>query len=481
MRWRTARRVAVAVFVGLAVPAAVAVPGIAGATGEIYAARDSGAPPVPVASVAAPTHDPGKPTAVVLLGPEGANAADVLAPYEVLASTGAFNLYTVAPQRRAVPLTGGLDLVPDLSLAQLDQRLPAGPEVIVVPQLSQIPAGLPSSVAPVVEWLQRQRPDGGPLLVGVCVGAEVLAKAGLLDGRPATSHWLRLIGLRRDYPQVGWQDGVRYVEDGDVITTAGVLSGVDGALRVVERMLGPTAAARAAQAVHWPAYSPGAAAPIRRARPAPADLVGLLSAGYRWDRPTMGVLLTNGVTETELASAFRPYTELSYLARPLAVTTDGQPVRSQHGLTFAPRATLTTAAPGLDRLLVPGAAAARRAAADGLAVPAGLPRVYLHDRPGFAFDPALSDIARTRDVATARWVAKTLQYPATSPPLTGPAWPWALTLRPILLAALAIVAVLSIQFLRRGRSTPAHAGRGQPREIDDTARQGGHDAPAHRR
>ena len=80
MRWRTARRVAVAVFVGLAVPAAVAVPGIAGATGEIYAARDSGAPPVPVASVAAPTHDPGKPTAVVLLGPEGANAADVLAP-----------------------------------------------------------------------------------------------------------------------------------------------------------------------------------------------------------------------------------------------------------------------------------------------------------------------------------------------------------------------------------------------------------------
>jgi hypothetical protein len=44
-----------------------------------------------------PTHDPAKPTVVTLLGPEGANAADVLAPYEVLAATGAFNLYTVAP------------------------------------------------------------------------------------------------------------------------------------------------------------------------------------------------------------------------------------------------------------------------------------------------------------------------------------------------------------------------------------------------
>ena len=252
--------------------------------------------------------------------------------------------------------------------------------------------------------------------MGVCVGAEVLAEAGLLDGRPATSHWLRMIGLHRDYPQVGWQDGVRYVDDGDLITTAGVLSGIDGALRVIERLVGPATAQRAAQAVHWPAYSPGAAAPIQQSRPAPADVVALLSAGYRWDRPTMGVLLTDGVGETELAAAFRPYTELSYLARPLAVTADGRPIRSRHGLTFAPRAVLSPAVAGLDRLVVPGAAAARGAAADRLSLPQGLPVVYLHQQPGFAFDAALRDIARTRDVATARWVAKTLEYPMTDLP-----------------------------------------------------------------
>jgi hypothetical protein len=265
-----------------------------------------------------------------------------------------------------------------------------------------------------------------------------------------TSHWLGLIGLRRDYPQLDWRDGVSYIDDGDLISTAGVLSGVDGALRVIERMVGPAAAAQAAQAVHWPAYHPGRAVPIRRFRPAPPDLVGLLSAGYRWDRPTMGVLLSDGVGETELAAAFRPYTELSYLARPLAVTTDGQPVRSRHGLTFAPRATLTTAAPGLDRLVVPGADAARRQVADGLSLPEGLAPMYLHDQPGFAFDAALGDIARTRDVATARWVAKTLQYP-TDPRLSGPAWPWTLTLRPILLAAATIAAVLGVRFLGRRR------------------------------
>ena len=451
MRWRTVGRIAATVLVGLVVAGAVGAVGISGARGEVYTPRGPSAPPALVDKAPVPAHDPGKPTVVILLGPEGANAADVLPPYEVLAATGAFNLYTVAPQRQPVPLTGNLDLVPGLSLAQLDQRLPGGPEVIVVPQLTEVAAGVPPSLAPVIAWLQRQRAQGDQLLVSVCVGAQVVAEAGLLEGRPVTSHWLGLIGLRRDYPQLDWQDGVSYVDDGDLISTAGVLSGVNGALRVVERMVGQAAAAQAAQAVHWPAYHPGGPAPIRRSRLAPADVVGLLSAGYRWDRPTMGVLLTDGVGETELASVFRPYTELSYLARPVAVTTDGRPVRSRHGLTFAPRADLATAVPSLDRLVVPGTDAARRAVADGLALPEGLTPFYLHRTPGFAFDAVLGDIARTRDVATARWVAKTLQYPAPNPPLAGPAWPWTLTLRPILLFAGGVAAVLGIRFLGRRR------------------------------
>jgi transcriptional regulator GlxA family with amidase domain len=463
MRWQTVGRVAATMFVGLAVAVAVGAVGIAGATGEIYTARGRGAPPAPVDTAGAPVHDPGKPTAVIVLGSEGANAADVLAPYEVLASTGAFNLYTVAPQRQPVPLTGNLDLVPDLSFGQLDDRLPAAPDVIVVPQLRD--AGQPGADS-VVGWLKRQRAQGDPLLVSVCVGAGVLAEAGLLDGRPATSHWLGLIGLRRNYPQVRWTDGVRYVDDGDLITTAGVLSGVDGALRVVERMVGRAVAARAARAVEWPDWSPGGAAAIRRLRPALADVVAVLSAGYRWDRPTMGVLLTDGVGETELASAFRPYTELSYLARPVAVTADGRPIRSRHGLTFAPRTELSAAAPGLDRLVVPGAGAARRAAADGLSLPERLRPVYLHQQPGFAFDGALGDIARTWDVATARWVAKTLQYPTTNPQLTGAAWPWTLTLRPILIAAAAIAAVLGIRLLRRRHGAPANATQAPDRGVE---------------
>jgi putative intracellular protease/amidase len=466
MGWRAARRATATVFVGLLAAVAVGAVGVAGATGEVYTFRGDDPPLVSGDAAAARAHDPAKPTAVIVLGSAGANVADTLAPYEVLAGTGAFNVYTVAPQRRPLPMTGGLDIVPDLTFDQLEQRLGGAPEVIVVPQLPD--SGEPGSV-PVERWLVQQRADGNPLLVSVCVGAEVLASAGLLDGRAATSHWLGLIGLRRDYPAVHWQDGVRFVDDGDVITTAGVLSGVAGALRVVERMQGAAVAARAAREVHWPDYSPGLRPPIPRARPAAPDVVGLLSAAYRWDRPTMGVLVTDGVGEIELASVFRPYTELSYLARPLAVSVDGRAIRSRHGLTFVPRASLTAAAPRLDRLVVPGADAARQVVTAGLPLPERLAPVYLHDRPGFAFDAALHDIARTRDVATARWVAKTLEYPTTNLRLSGPPWPWGLTLRPTLIAIAAVTAVLTLQLLlshRRAQPRGAASARSESVEGD---------------
>ncbi|MDN5854754.1 MAG: AraC family transcriptional regulator, partial [Actinomycetia bacterium] len=65
-----------------------------------------------LATATAPSHVPGRPTAVIVVGNGGANVADALAPYDVLSATGAFNVYLVAPERRPVPLLGGLDVIP---------------------------------------------------------------------------------------------------------------------------------------------------------------------------------------------------------------------------------------------------------------------------------------------------------------------------------------------------------------------------------
>lgn len=94
--------------------------------------------------------------------------------------------------------------------------------------------GEPSTL-PVTDWLRTQAARGTQLL-SVCNGSGVLASAGLLDGRPAAAHWLKIGTFETRYPPVDWVRGKRYVDDGDRVTTAGILSGIDGTLHMVERL-----------------------------------------------------------------------------------------------------------------------------------------------------------------------------------------------------------------------------------------------------
>ncbi|MCW3820793.1 DJ-1/PfpI family protein [Micromonospora sp. DR5-3] len=356
-------------------------------TRSVYAPAPSPGAPAP----ASRPFDPTLPTAVVVLGAEGANVADALGPFEVLAATGRFNVLTAAPTPAPVTLTGGLDLVPDVTFESLATRLGGrAADVIVVP-------AMPRTDEPAVLDFLRRQADGGALMLSVCWGGGVAAAAGVLDGHTATSHWYYLDGLEKDFPDVRWQRGVRYVDDGQVISTAGVLSGIDGTLRVIERLAGTPVASAAAEAVGWRHYSPGTPLPIPVQRFSAGDTIAALNLSYRWDAPTAGVLLIEGVGELELASVFVTYTEAVYAARTLAVSPGTPTVHSRHGLTFVPRATLA-GAPQLDRLLVPGAAAAARHDAP---TTHDLRPTYLHATPGFAFDGPLRDIAVNVDVASA--------------------------------------------------------------------------------
>ncbi|MFD0689217.1 DJ-1/PfpI family protein [Actinomadura fibrosa] len=424
-------------------------------------------------AVAPPAHVPGKPTVAIVVGNAGANVADTLVPYDVLASTGKFNVYTVAPERRPVPLLGGLDLVPDLDFAQLDRRLGGeAPDVTVVPEMPSDE----DSDRRVVAWLRSTASRG--LVLSVCTGARLVADAGLFDGREATTHWYRLAGLRRAHPAVRWRRGVRYLDDGNVISTGGLLSSVDGSLRVIERLAGPDTAAAAARAAGWRHYSPGAPARMPESRLSPSNaIVHILNLGYRSDTSTIGVVLTGGVGELELASVFSPYGEVK-AARTVAIASTAT-VRSRHGLTFLPRRRLADTGDDVDRLMVPGTAAAANPDA-GIAAAArraGVPLEYPHRQPGFAFDPVLGSLARTFDRPTARWTRKILEYPDAGRGPSGPAWPWAPTLRLVLsglvgVAALAIVRVIA-QLIRTRSLRPRTAdGRvdGSPGDGDEEAK-----------
>ncbi|GAA4089658.1 DJ-1/PfpI family protein [Nonomuraea soli] len=444
------------VLAALALPGAVSAVNTVGKFGDLYRARDDTvtAQPSPRA------HDPAKPTVAFVTSAAGTNAADLLAPYEVLTGTGRFNTYVVSTGAAAVPLSGGLDLVPDLTLDQLtslldqqDDRL----DVALVPALYQRDAGERQAIT---GWL-RQQHSTGVLTVSVCHGARTLAEAGLLDGRTATSHWWRLPALRADFPTVTWTAGRRYVDDGNVISTAGVLSGIDGALRIIERLIDQDTARQAAQTVRWGHYSPGTPAPVPVSTLEWADAVVALNASYQPGPSAIGVQLTEGVGELDLSSIFISYTEEAMVGRTLAIG-DG-PIRSEHGLTFVPRHTLAAKADDLDRLLVPG-----RASATPQATSTGPRPEHLHLGDEFAYAPVLRDIATTYDLQTARWTAKTLEYPtADAKGWSGSSWPWPATLVALGLALLGGTAAQIIRLLVRRLRSHAQPSARQPGPLDD--------------
>lgn len=138
-----------------------------------------------------------------------------------------FTLYTVAATTRPVRISGGMVLVPGHDLASA----PA-PDIVVVPAMDT------EKVAPeVLDWLRRVHHHTA-VTMSVCNGSFVLGQAGLLDGKTATAHHGGYRALRATFPDVTVARGLRYVEDGKIATSGGLTSGIDLALRIVERYFG---------------------------------------------------------------------------------------------------------------------------------------------------------------------------------------------------------------------------------------------------
>ncbi|MGW0705459.1 GlxA family transcriptional regulator [Streptomyces sp. NPDC002643] len=163
---------------------------------------------------------------------DGVQSLDVSGPLEVFAGAeahapGTYTIRTASPDGTPVRTSSGLTLVPDHALASA----PA-PHTLLVPggQGTRDPA--PDLVA----WLRENGPRA-ERLVSVCTGAVLLAEAGLLDGRRATTHWSYCDKLARDHPTVDVDPDPIYIRDGHIATSAGVTSGIDLALALVEEDL----------------------------------------------------------------------------------------------------------------------------------------------------------------------------------------------------------------------------------------------------
>lgn len=159
---------------------------------------------------------------------------DVTGPLEVLAAanthtgTPTYTITTATHDGRPIHTSSGLTITPDTALAATP---PA--DTLVVPGGT----GTRQPQPHLVDWLRRHAATAGRL-VSVCTGAFLLADAGLLAGRTVTTHWERCHELARRHPDLTVDPEPIYVRDGDIITSAGVTSGIDLALALVEDDLG---------------------------------------------------------------------------------------------------------------------------------------------------------------------------------------------------------------------------------------------------
>ena len=173
----------------------------------------------------------GAPTRVAFMVGEHVNVIDMAGPWEVFQDVmlpggmqSGFDLFTVGASKAPLAATGGLTIVPHYSYSDAPQ---AG--IVVIPAHH--------STAATIEWL-RAAARRADLVMSVCTGAFILARTGLLDGLTATTHHEFYDSFAREFPKVKLERGVRYVEHERVATAGGLTSGIDLALRVVERYHG---------------------------------------------------------------------------------------------------------------------------------------------------------------------------------------------------------------------------------------------------
>lgn len=188
---------------------------------------------------------------------EGVEELDVVGPWEVLAfwarevapPSAQAQIVTVADRLGPVTAAKGLRLLVDHTWDD------AGPiDVVVVPggRGTRSLLGADEPLHGRLRMMQRE----GTLLTSVCTGSLVFAAAGLLRERPATTHWSTLDLLTSLDPTIEVRPDDRYVDDGDIVTAAGVSAGIDMALHLVRRLDSPDAARRVRREIQYDPQPP---------------------------------------------------------------------------------------------------------------------------------------------------------------------------------------------------------------------------------
>ncbi len=268
------------------------------------------------------SHKRSRPLVALIADNRGAETTDLLIPFATLSHSGLADVYVVAPTLDPIQLMPVLKICPQLSIAEFDRLHPNGADYVIVPAFHH------EDATAAIDWIKAQS-EKDATIVGVCSGAKVLGRAGLLDHHRATTHWADVAGLRRAHPTMTWVKDRRYVVDQGVVTTTGVSASLPVSLALVAAIGGRAAADSLALELGVASYdaSHDSAAFSLSAK---AIAVGLANGAEIWKDEKVGVPVADGVDEIALGFTCDSFSR-TYRSR--AVTAAAAPsVRTRHGL-----------------------------------------------------------------------------------------------------------------------------------------------------
>jgi transcriptional regulator GlxA family with amidase domain len=188
---------------------------------------------------------------VAILLFDGVELLDFAGPFEVFSAARSnpdspdrlMEVFTVAEQDDPIICRNGLVVLPSYSLKYCPYA-----DILVIPGGQGTRTAIHNKR--LIAWI-HQRAGEVSLTTSVCTGSFLLAQAGLLTGKAATTHWGSIQRLRDDFPDLDVRENQRWVDAGEIITSAGVSAGIDMALHVLDRIYGPDIAAATARGIEY--------------------------------------------------------------------------------------------------------------------------------------------------------------------------------------------------------------------------------------
>ncbi|MDA1836578.1 DJ-1/PfpI family protein [Bacillus cereus group sp. BY17LC] len=174
---------------------------------------------------------------------------DFAGPFEVFSVTEAdeektFTVYTVSQNGEMITARNGLKVKPDYSIEDLPPV-----DILLIPGGKGVRENEVKNDI-IINWVRQQMKEV-KLMTSVCTGALLLAKAGLLEGVKATTHWASIQTFKKDFPNVEVIENVKFVDEGHIITSAGISAGINMSFHIVKNLLGVEIAEETAKSMEY--------------------------------------------------------------------------------------------------------------------------------------------------------------------------------------------------------------------------------------